>query len=330
MGGIVEVTATRFIGNSVQALSARRTVGHSSGGGGMMLYGTSSCKISATQFESNQLLANSTGIVYSTATVADVSGGGLYIGDASCDLSSVTFSANRIRSYRGTISHVDARGGAAYFRSSFARRVRLDGCKFVRNTISVNRGGGYGGAVGVLNVTLTVRDSLFSANAVNVSASQGMHAQVLGGAIYYEGASLDVEGTEFTSNLVTFAAVNPQYVEVAGGAVYAYGVSGSGYASVLYTFRSSRFASNQASLLRSGTASPMNVEAHGGGIRAQAQVKGNLNVTACVFVKNSIYLKATTTNEWGAGGTWLDSSTVCATGKQCQLMHHTILLADIA
>jgi hypothetical protein len=137
--------------------------------------------------------------------------------------------------------------------------------------------------------------------------------------IYYEGASLDVEGTEFMSNLLTFAALNPQYVDVAGGAVCAYGAGASGYASVIYSFRSSRFASNQVSLLRSGTDSPMNVEAHGGGIRAQAQVKGNLNVTACVFVKNSVYIKAVTTYEWGAGGTWLDVPTVRETGEQRQV-----------
>lgn len=169
--------------------------------------------------------------------------------------------------------------------------------------------------MGVLNVSMVVRDSLFSTNAVNLTASRNLDAWAKGGGIYYEGASLDVESTTFTSNSVTCTGFTPKDVDVSGGAVHAYMAAGSGVSRALYSFRSSRFTGNQASLLRSGTVLSGFLEAHGGAIRAHAQVRGGLNVTACVFLRNSVYFNGTTSYDWGAGGKWLGSSPVCLKDK---------------
>lgn len=308
--GSIEITGTRFIGNSVRALSTRAMTYLQAVGGALMVRGTSSCKISTSRFEANQLSINSTGSNYSSASRPGLNGGALYIADASCDLSSVTFTANGMRSsYSGTGGYADASGGAAFFTSGLAStRIRLTGCQFSRNTVAVTRGDGYGGAIAALNMTLQIRGSLFTANSLNTSVvGSAIQGNAQGGAVYYLGARLEVQSTTFTSNLITCWAWDFKYALAEGGAVYAYGYLTAGLSSVLYSFQSSRFSGNRVSasaLMGNTGAGGCEMLTHGGGLRVYSAAKGAINVTACSFTKNSVYLNGRwPTSQYALGGT---------------------------
>jgi hypothetical protein len=159
-------------------------------------------------------------------------------------------------------------------------------------------------------MTLQIRGSLFTANSVNTSVVGGtIQGSAQGGALYYRGAKLEVQSSTFTNNLITCWAYDFKYALAEGGAVYAYGYLPFGVSSVLYSFQTSRFSGNRVSasaLMGNAPAGACEMLTQGGGIRVYSAAKGAVNVTACSFTKNSVYLNGKwATSQYALGGTCL-------------------------
>lgn len=310
-GGIVEVLSTRFVDNAARVLNRGSSTAFTAGGGAVMMRSVSSCRVGASQFESNQLLVNTTGSSYASRSRS--SGGALYIRNSSCDLSSVAVSKNKIRNhYKGSGGFADAYGGGAYFDgTSGFTSIRLTSCQFTGNSIASVRGDIFGGAVGAVNLTLIIRteggDSLFSNNYINNSVSIDGDCIAWGGALSYEGASLAVSSTTFVGNSVATSASGVTSASVGGGAVHVYGSSSCGLYKGVYSFQQSQFTSNRASLTvrsitASGAAASAPVKVYGGAIRVNSKISGALNLTTSVFTRNSCYLKGISIHHAAAGG----------------------------
>jgi hypothetical protein len=223
----------------------------------------------------------------------------------------VAVSKNKIRNhYKGSGGYADAYGGGAYFDgTSGFTSIRLTSCQFTGNSIAGVRGGTFGGAMGAVNLTLSIRaesdggDSLFSNNYINNTVGIGGDCIAWGGALSYEGASLAVSSTTFVGNSVIASASGVTSASVGGGAVHVYGSSSRGLYKGVYNFQRSQFTSNRASLtVRSTTGASASVRVHGGAIRVNSKISGALNLTTSVFTKNSCYLRGTSVSHAAAGG----------------------------